>query len=77
MNEAQLHPASSLDEEIQGVAREISALARELAAETERQRRLPDDLVSRLRASGLMLAGAPREVGGLELAPGLALRCAE
>ena len=24
-----------------------------------------------------MLAGAPREVGGLELAPGLALRCAE
>ena len=59
------------------MAREISALARELAAETERQRRLPDDLVSRLRASGLMLAGAPREVGGLELAPGLALRCAE
>lgn len=77
MNEAQLHPAPSLDDEIQGVAREISALARELAPEAEGQRRLPDELVSRLRASRLMMAGAPREVGGLELAPGLAMRCAE
>ena len=59
------------------MARDISALARELAPETERQRRLADDLVSRLRASGVMLAGAPREVGGLELAPDVALRCAE
>ncbi|MBA2638137.1 MAG: acyl-CoA dehydrogenase family protein [Solirubrobacterales bacterium] len=77
MNEADLNAASSLDDEIHGLAREISALARELAPETERQRGLSDDVVSRLRASGLMLAGAPREVGGLELAPGLALRCAE
>jgi alkylation response protein AidB-like acyl-CoA dehydrogenase len=77
VKDAQLHPASSVDDEIQGVAREISALARELAPETERQRRLCDDLVSRLCASGLMLAGAPREVGALELAPGVALRCAE
>jgi alkylation response protein AidB-like acyl-CoA dehydrogenase len=77
VNEAQLHRTPSLDDEIQGVAREISALARELAPETERQRRLADDLVSRLRTSGLMLAGAPREVDGLELAPGLALGCAE
>jgi alkylation response protein AidB-like acyl-CoA dehydrogenase len=66
-----------MNEAIEGVAREISALARELAPETEAQRRLADDLVARLRASGLMLAGAPREVGGLELAPGEALRCAE
>jgi indole-3-acetate monooxygenase len=77
LNEARLHPDSSLDDKIQDVAREISALARELAPETERQRRLCDQLVLRLRESGLMLAGAPREVGGLELAPGLALRCAE
>jgi indole-3-acetate monooxygenase len=52
-------------------------VARELAAETERLRQLPDELVSRLRDSGLLRAGAPLEVGGLELAPGLALRCAE
>jgi indole-3-acetate monooxygenase len=77
VNEAQLHPAQSVDDEIQGESREISALARERAPETERGRRLSDDLVSRLRASGLMLAGAPREVGGLELAPGVAMRCAE
>jgi alkylation response protein AidB-like acyl-CoA dehydrogenase len=64
-------------DEIHGVAREISALARELAHETERQRRLADELLSRLRESGLMLAGVPRDVGGLELAPGVALRCAE
>src|SRR5438046_10298395 len=59
------------------LAGEISELARSLAPETERQRQLPGELLSRLRASGLMMAGAPREVAGLELAPGLALRCAE
>ena len=53
---------------------EIAGLARELAGETERERRLPDPLLARLRASGLMNAGAPREVGGLELAPGELLR---
>ena len=58
-------------------ARDISGLARELAAETERARRLPDELVDRLRASGLLLAGAPSEAGGLELAPCEALRSAE
>jgi indole-3-acetate monooxygenase len=77
MNEAQLDAAPSVDDEVQGAAREISALARELAPETEHGRRLSDDLVSRLRASGLMLAGAPREVGGLELVPDALLRCAE
>lgn len=77
MNQAQLHRAPSRDDDIQGVAHELSALARELAAETERQRRLADDLVSRLSACGLMQPSAPREVGGLELAPGVALRCAE
>jgi alkylation response protein AidB-like acyl-CoA dehydrogenase len=63
--------------EIQGTAGEISLLARELAGETERGRQLADELVARLRASGLMLAGAPREVGGLELPPAAALLCAE
>jgi alkylation response protein AidB-like acyl-CoA dehydrogenase len=77
VNEAQLHPAPSRDDELPGTTREIAALAGELAPETERQRALPDELVSRLRASGLMLAGAPSEVSGLELAPGVALRCAE
>ena len=58
-------------------AGEISDLARKLAPETERDRRLPDRLVEELRDSGLMLAGAPEEAGGLELSPGEALRCAE
>src|SRR6266508_2004849 len=66
-----------VDDQVQATARELSTLATELAPETERGRRLPDDLVSRLRASGLMLAGAPSDVGGLELPPGLALRSAE
>src|SRR5205807_6500817 len=48
-----------------------------VAAEHGREGRFPEELVASLRASGLMVAGAPREVGGLELAPGLALRCAE
>jgi alkylation response protein AidB-like acyl-CoA dehydrogenase len=77
VNEAQLQVAPSIDDEIQGVAREISALARERAPETERARQLPDDLLAHLRTSGLMRAGAPREVDGLEVAPGVALRCAE
>ena len=59
------------------LAVEISELAQALAPETERQRQLAGELLLRLRASGLMMAGAPREVGGLELAPGVALRCAE
>ena len=69
-----VHPREA---EIERVARDISAWAGELADETERGRRLPDELVARLRACGLLNAGAPFEVGGLELAPGLALRCAE
>ncbi len=58
-------------------AREISALARKLAVETERARQLPEELVTRLRDSGLLRAGAPLEVDGLELPPGPALACAE
>jgi alkylation response protein AidB-like acyl-CoA dehydrogenase len=63
--------------EIEAAAEEISGLARALAPEIERERCLPDELLDRLRESGLMLAGAPEETGGLELDPGVALRCAE
>ncbi len=63
--------------EIEQVAREISGLARELAVDTERGRRLPDELVAALRDSGLLRGGAPIEVQGAELAPGVALGCAE
>jgi alkylation response protein AidB-like acyl-CoA dehydrogenase len=77
VNNPQLDNATADDVAIERLASEISELARSLAPETERQRRLDGELVSALRASGLMMAGAPREVGGLELAPGLALCCAE
>jgi alkylation response protein AidB-like acyl-CoA dehydrogenase len=77
VNDPQLETSPPGREEIERRAQEISGLAHGLAAETERERRLPEELVARLRASGLMMAGAPREAGGLELAPGLTLRCAE
>src|SRR6266852_3541315 len=77
MNETQTRTAPPRGDEIEGVARDISALARELAAETESRRQLADELVVRLRDFGLLRAGAPVEVGGLELAPGPSLRCAE
>jgi alkylation response protein AidB-like acyl-CoA dehydrogenase len=77
MNETQLHAAPRRGHEIEPVAQDISALAAELATETERQRQLPDKLVARLQDSGLLRAGAPLEAEGLELAPPLALRCAE
>jgi alkylation response protein AidB-like acyl-CoA dehydrogenase len=77
MTEAQLQTAPARGEEIEAVAREISELAHALGAETERRRQLPDELLAPLRDSGLLRAGAPEEVGGLELAPGLSLRCAE
>jgi len=77
MNHVQLHIPPSPPDEVERVARDISSMARELAPEIERGRELPDDLLAHLRRSGLMRAGAPRDVGGHELAPGLALRCAE
>jgi alkylation response protein AidB-like acyl-CoA dehydrogenase len=69
--------ANPRGEAIGAQARVVSAMARELAEEIERGRRLPEALVTRLRESGLLRAGAPLEVGGLELEPGLALRAAE
>jgi alkylation response protein AidB-like acyl-CoA dehydrogenase len=77
MNETQLHAAPPRGDEIEPIAQDIAALAAELATETERRRQLPDKLVTRLRDSGLLRAGAPLEAEGLELTPALALRCAE
>ncbi len=63
--------------EVERLAGESSALARRVADETERGRRLPGELVETLNAAGLLRAGAPAEVDGLELPPGIALGCAE
>jgi alkylation response protein AidB-like acyl-CoA dehydrogenase len=60
-----------------GAAEELSALAREVAPLIERERRLPEELVGGLRASGLFRAGAPAAVGGAEAPPAVMLRCAE
>jgi alkylation response protein AidB-like acyl-CoA dehydrogenase len=54
-----------------------SALARDLAATTERQRALPQALVDELCATGLMRAGAPAALGALEAPPATILRGAE
>jgi len=73
---SQLKSAPS-DAALLEAARAASLTACELASDTERLHRLPDDLLSGLRRSGLLRAGAPREIGGFELPPGLALQCAE
>jgi indole-3-acetate monooxygenase len=77
MNDTHVLTAPAAGSEIERAARDISSMARDLAAETDRGRRLPGVLVAALRDSGLLRAGAPREVDGSELAPGTALRCAE
>jgi indole-3-acetate monooxygenase len=58
-------------------AREIAELARGTVDQIDSARRLPPELVEALRDSGLLRAGAPVEVGALELPAGTALRCAE
>jgi alkylation response protein AidB-like acyl-CoA dehydrogenase len=58
-------------------AREIAELARGMADDIDSARRLPTELVEALRVSGLLRAGAPLEVGALELPAETALRCAE
>jgi indole-3-acetate monooxygenase len=63
--------------DIETVARKIAVAAREMSAEIDDARRLPEELVALLGESGLLRAGAPAEVRGLELPPGVALRCAE
>ncbi len=63
--------------ELDRAAGEISVLARELAPLIESERGLPEDLLIRLRESGLMRAGAPAAVGAPEAPPAVTLRCAE
>jgi len=62
---------------LERAAEELSALARALAPETEANRRLPEELVAGLRASGLLRAGAPAAIGAPEAPPAVTLRCAE
>src|SRR5258705_11170397 len=69
-------PPSSANE-IDTVAQQIAVMAREMSSEIDDDRRLPGELVAILGESGLLRAGAPAEVHGLELPPGVALRCAE
>jgi alkylation response protein AidB-like acyl-CoA dehydrogenase len=59
------------------LAEHARALAREQAVLTEHERRLPDELVGSLRASGLLRAGAPRALGAAQAPPAVTLRCAE
>ena len=58
-------------------AEKISEVARGLAVDNERERRLVPALVERLRDSGLMRAGALRTLGAAQAPPGIALECAE
>jgi alkylation response protein AidB-like acyl-CoA dehydrogenase len=69
--------ARPADDELDRIAVELSSLARELAPRIEQDRRLPEQLIDGLRASGLLRAGAPASVGAAEAAPAVTLRCAE
>ena len=73
MSETALRTDGDLDH----AAQEAGALARALAVRTEQERRLPDELVSSLQASGLMRAGAPAALGALQAPPAVTLGCAE
>ena len=54
-----------------------AGLALEQAAENEQARALSGELVDALRATGLLRAGAPRQLGALEAAPAVTLAGAE
>ena len=78
MNQPDLTTATpSSANEIDTAARQIAVTAREMSTQIDDDRRLPDVLVALLGDSGLLRAGAPAEVRGLELPPGIALRSAE
>jgi alkylation response protein AidB-like acyl-CoA dehydrogenase len=63
--------------ELDALTERASALARELAATTERERALPQELIDELCATGLMRAGVPAGLDGLEAPPSTTLRGAE
>ncbi len=64
-------------DDIEATSRRIADAASKVWGEIDSARRLPDELVEMLRDSGLLRAGAPAEVGGLELPPQVGLRAAE
>ena len=65
------------EHDVFGCARRIADSARAVAGQIDAERRLPAGLLGELRDSGLLRGGAPVEVGGPELPPPVALRCAE
>jgi alkylation response protein AidB-like acyl-CoA dehydrogenase len=69
--------AASSCESLVRAAERASAQAREQAAAIERERRLPGELVTQLRVSGLMSAGAPASLGAAQAPAAVTLRCAE
>ena len=69
--------AADQQADVMAHARRISDSARAVADQIDAERRLPAGLLDELRASGLLRGGAPAEVDGPELPPGLALACAE
>lgn len=77
MNDTASMSAAAPRGELDRAAEEASALARELAATIESERRLPDELLRSLRAAGLMRAGAPATLGAAQAPPAVTLRCAE
>jgi alkylation response protein AidB-like acyl-CoA dehydrogenase len=74
---ADLDFVSTRAPDLDSAAAELAALASRLAPEAEKLRRLPDELVARLRASGLFRAGAPAATGAAEAPPAQTLRLAE
>ena len=70
-------PRTNGYDDLQVATRQIADKAREMRSDIDTARRLPDELVEMLRDSGLLRAGAPAEVDGLELPPGVGLRAAE
>ena len=77
MNDTELTTPLGAQLDIDVRARQIADLARGMADQIDADRRLPAELVSALRDSGLLRGGAPKEVQGPELDAGIALRCAE
>jgi alkylation response protein AidB-like acyl-CoA dehydrogenase len=70
-------PSAFSSESLGRAAEEAAELAREHAGAIERERRLPEGLVTRLRVSGLMRAGAPSSLGAPQAPAAVTLRCAE
>jgi indole-3-acetate monooxygenase len=64
-------------EDMRRAARECALLARELAADTERDRALPSGLVDRLVTADLLRSGVPQRLGGPEAPPAVSLETAE